>query len=271
MATQLSGILGARRRAVAARPGRRSADVACASARNVDAPRPVAAVVAPGRGAAKGRLTSHDGMFRVPPTGVTEIETLGLTAERCVELLDAREVSCRELAEAYLDRIEAHDGDLNAFVRTRRELALAEADAPRPRAAAAACRACRSRSRTSSARAARRPRPARGSWPGTGRCTTPACVTRVKNAGLIPLGKTNMDEFAMGSSTEHSAFGVDPQPVGPDARPGRVERRLGRRRRRRLRAARAGHRHRRLDPPAGGPVRRRRAEADLRRRLAATA
>ena len=34
------------------------------------------------------------------------IETLGLTAERCIELLDGGEVSCRELAEAYLARIE---------------------------------------------------------------------------------------------------------------------------------------------------------------------
>ena len=32
-------------------------------------------------------------------------DTLGLTAERCIELLDAREVSCRELVTAYLDRI----------------------------------------------------------------------------------------------------------------------------------------------------------------------
>src|SRR5690606_7664198 len=32
-------------------------------------------------------------------------------------------------------------------------------------------------------------------------------VARMRAAGLVPLGKTNMDEFAMGSSTEHSAYG----------------------------------------------------------------
>ena len=56
------------------------------------------------------------------------VDTLGLTAERCIELLDAREVSCRELVTAYLDRIDAADGDVHAFLRTRRELAVAEAD-----------------------------------------------------------------------------------------------------------------------------------------------
>src|SRR5204863_438250 len=42
--------------------------------------------------------------------------------------LDAREASCRELVTVFLDRIDAVDGDLHCFLRTRREAALAEAD-----------------------------------------------------------------------------------------------------------------------------------------------
>ena len=53
------------------------------------------------------------------------IDTAGLTAERCIGLLDAREVSCRELVSAYLDRIEREDGRVHAFLRTRGEAALA--------------------------------------------------------------------------------------------------------------------------------------------------
>jgi aspartyl-tRNA(Asn)/glutamyl-tRNA(Gln) amidotransferase subunit A len=147
------------------------------------------------------------------------IDTSGLTAERCVELLDAREVSCRELVTAYLDRIDREDPALHAFLRTRREAALAEADGfdrDGRTGLQGVPIALKDILCTKGEETTAGSRILAGHVP----IYDGGCVARVKGAGLVSLGKTNMDEFAMGSSTENSAFGVTRNPWDPDRVPG---------------------------------------------------
>jgi aspartyl-tRNA(Asn)/glutamyl-tRNA(Gln) amidotransferase subunit A len=140
--------------------------------------------------------------------------------------------SSHELAAAHLDRMEATDGPLHAWVWWNREQALAEADAADDRLALA---------RESGAKAlaalpallgipvglkdlvlTRGDRATAGSRILDGYISPyDAHISEnLKAAGAVLPGKTNMDEFAMGSSTEFSAWGPTANPWDLDRVPG---------------------------------------------------
>src|SRR5437588_724 len=109
--------------------------------------------------------------------------------------------------------------DLHCFLRTRPEAALAEADAldaAGPKGlqgvpiALKDILCVRGEETTAGSRILAGHRPLYDA----------GAVTRCRDAGLIALGKTNMDEFAMGSSTEHSAFGPTRNPWDHELVPG---------------------------------------------------
>ena len=140
------------------------------------------------------------------------------------EALTAKKVSARELAAEHYKRIAARNPELNAFLELSEERAYAQAD------------------RVDALVAAGRPLPPLAGVPlaikdvlsTRGVRTTcgskilehyippydATAVERLEAAGAVLLGKTNCDEFAMGSSNENSAYGPVLNPEATDRIPG---------------------------------------------------
>ena len=146
------------------------------------------------------------------------------TAAELAEMLAAGTTTSVEITQAHLDRIAAVDGDLNAFLHVNAAVSLEAAKASDARRAAGAPLspldgvpiAIKDVLLTTDMPSTSGSKILEG-WMSPYDATV---VTKVREAGLVPLGKTNMDEFAMGSSTEHSAYGPTRNPWDLDRIPG---------------------------------------------------
>ena len=140
--------------------------------------------------------------------------------------LAAGDFSAREVAQSALDRIAARDADVHAFLEVSDELALAAADKVDAAIAGGTFDEC--------GPLAGVPVAYKDNMNLAGTHTTcssrmlenyvspftATCVQKTLDAGAIPLGKLNMDEFAFGSSTETSAFGPTRNPWDLERVPG---------------------------------------------------
>ena len=137
--------------------------------------------------------------------------------------LKAGEFTSEELTKAYLERIKQLDGDLNSYITVTEEQALEQARAADARIAAGESGPltgvpiahkdifCTDGVRTSCA--SKMLDPFIAPYDAT-------VVRKFKEAGVVMLGKTNMDEFAMGSSNETSFYGPVKNPWDKSAVPG---------------------------------------------------
>ncbi|MCL1897879.1 MAG: amidase family protein, partial [Micrococcales bacterium] len=151
-------------------------------------------------------------------------ELIRMSAAEMATLLRARQISSEELTQAHLDRIEAVEGQVHAFLLTMPEAALATArqvDKARAQGedlgqlagvpiALKDLVAVKDEVTTCGSRMLEHWQPAYDA----------TVVTKLRAAGLPFLGKTNLDEFAMGASTEFSAFGPSHNPWDLDRVPG---------------------------------------------------
>lgn len=153
------------------------------------------------------------------------MDLYNLTAHELSKKLKGKEISCTELIESVYKRIEAVEPMINAFNTLTKELALNKA---------------KELDQTN-----HEPRTTNNSLPGIpiaikdNMCTTgipTTCSSKILKdyippynativellleAGMIPVGKTNLDEFAMGSSTENSAFRTTKNPWDTKKVPG---------------------------------------------------
>jgi len=148
---------------------------------------------------------------------------MNYTLKQLSDALAAGQMSSRELTRDYLARIDALNPQLNAFITVDHDGALA---------AAAAADAARAAGQAGALTGV--PFAHKDVFVTEGLLTTCGSkmlgnfvgpydahvVSQCRQAGLVMLGKTNMDEFAMGSSNENSAFGAVKNPWDVKAIPG---------------------------------------------------
>lgn len=149
---------------------------------------------------------------------------MSLTAVELGKKIKAKEISVTEATQAYLDQIEKVENDVHSYVTIDKEGALKRAeevqkmidDGTLLSPLAGVPVAIKDNMCTKGTRTTCSSKILENFVP----TFTSEAVLNLEKAGAVIIGKTNMDEFAMGSTTETSAFGVTRNPWNPEHVPG---------------------------------------------------
>lgn len=152
------------------------------------------------------------------------MDIMSLTAVELGKKIKAKEISVTEATQAYLDQIEKVENDVHSYVTIDKEGALKRAeevqkmidDGTLLSPLAGVPVAIKDNMCTKGMRTTCSSKILEDFVP----TFTSEAVLNLEKAGAVIIGKTNMDEFAMGSTTETSAFGVTRNPWNPEHVPG---------------------------------------------------
>ena len=147
------------------------------------------------------------------------MELCDLSAAKLSTMLESGEICSREITESVFRRIDQKEKDINAYISLNKNQALEQADAADKKSAEEKLPLLTGIPIALKDNLCTRDFPTTCGSQMLKNYLPPydaTIVKKVKQEGMVSVGKTNLDEFGMGSSTENSAFGPTRNPVNTD-------------------------------------------------------
>ncbi|MEI6400370.1 MAG: Asp-tRNA(Asn)/Glu-tRNA(Gln) amidotransferase subunit GatA [bacterium] len=150
------------------------------------------------------------------------IDLTNITIEKAHNSLTNREYTVRELVDAYLKNIDEKNANINAYLEIYKSLdeQIVRAQKMIDDGSAGVMTGIPVSIKDNMLVTGEHASASSKMLEGFVAVSDATVIAKLKSAGAVLIGRTNMDEFAMGSSTETSAYGITRNPLNPDYVPG---------------------------------------------------